>query len=222
MWNELIRFEASRLMNLPTGMGLCVPLEVQGALVRSETAGKRGADFNLVLYHQTLPRLTCTITRGHLLIILLGGQYREDILNVYCPITVSTKLLWIRLKRSKIKIVLRVNYLNWLALTKISTCQKYPVVICKYGILLNNFKSGKLRFLCWWLSIILFALLLCLGMRWNYKFVHSYRPPPPVITEQPKSTGTHFVPYERSYPNTLESLAEKVHSFYPGDTGGWV
>ncbi|CAG4941587.1 unnamed protein product [Parnassius apollo] len=45
----------------------------------------------------------------------------------------------------------------------------------------------------------------------------SYRPPPPVITEQPKSTTTHFVPYERSYPNTLESLAEKVHSFYPQD-----
>ncbi|XP_046960780.1 rho GTPase-activating protein 100F isoform X2 [Vanessa cardui] len=43
----------------------------------------------------------------------------------------------------------------------------------------------------------------------------SYRPPPPVITEQPKSSATHFVPYERSYPNTLESLAEKVHSFYP-------
>ncbi|GBP70494.1 Rho GTPase-activating protein 100F [Eumeta japonica] len=43
----------------------------------------------------------------------------------------------------------------------------------------------------------------------------SYRPPPPVITEQPKSSVTHFVPYERSYPNTLESLAEKVHSFYP-------
>ncbi|KPJ09811.1 Rho GTPase-activating protein 100F [Papilio machaon] len=47
----------------------------------------------------------------------------------------------------------------------------------------------------------------------------SYRPPPPVITEQPKSTATHFVPYERSYPNTLESLAEKVHSFYPQDSG---
>ncbi|XP_064292110.1 rho GTPase-activating protein 100F isoform X4 [Plodia interpunctella] len=47
----------------------------------------------------------------------------------------------------------------------------------------------------------------------------SYRPPPPVITEQPKSSTTHFVPYERTYPNTLESLAEKVHSLYPGDTG---
>ncbi|XP_032511039.1 rho GTPase-activating protein 100F isoform X2 [Danaus plexippus] len=50
----------------------------------------------------------------------------------------------------------------------------------------------------------------------------SYRPPPPVITEQPKSTATHFVPYERSYPNTLESLAEKVHSFYPSETGGYI
>ncbi|KAM3961607.1 LOW QUALITY PROTEIN: rho GTPase activating protein at 100F [Aphomia sociella] len=47
----------------------------------------------------------------------------------------------------------------------------------------------------------------------------SYRPPPPVITEQPKSGATHFVPYERSYPNTLESLAEKVHSLYPADSG---
>ncbi|XP_059052392.1 rho GTPase-activating protein 100F isoform X2 [Achroia grisella] len=47
----------------------------------------------------------------------------------------------------------------------------------------------------------------------------SYRPPPPVITEQPKSAATHFVPYERSYPNTLESLAEKVHSLYPADSG---
>ncbi|CAG9784899.1 unnamed protein product [Diatraea saccharalis] len=47
----------------------------------------------------------------------------------------------------------------------------------------------------------------------------SYRPPPPVITEQPKSQATHFVPYERSYPNTLESLAEKVHSLYPADSG---
>ncbi|XP_068630520.1 rho GTPase-activating protein 100F [Battus philenor] len=47
----------------------------------------------------------------------------------------------------------------------------------------------------------------------------SYRPPPPVITEQPKSQAAHFVPYERSYPNTLESLAEKVHSFYPQDSG---
>ncbi|CAG9861969.1 unnamed protein product [Phyllotreta striolata] len=40
-----------------------------------------------------------------------------------------------------------------------------------------------------------------------------YQPPPPVITEQPKSGMQHFQPYERSYPNTLESLAEKVHSF---------
>lgn len=40
-----------------------------------------------------------------------------------------------------------------------------------------------------------------------------YQPPPPVITEQPKSSMQHFQPYERSYPNTLESLAEKVHSF---------
>ncbi|KAL0840168.1 hypothetical protein ABMA28_015460 [Loxostege sticticalis] len=47
----------------------------------------------------------------------------------------------------------------------------------------------------------------------------NYRPPPPVITEQPKSSATHFVPYERSYPNTLESLAEKVHSLYPADSG---
>ncbi|KAJ8964175.1 hypothetical protein NQ317_009252, partial [Molorchus minor] len=35
----------------------------------------------------------------------------------------------------------------------------------------------------------------------------------PVITEQPKSSMQHFQPYERGYPNTLESLAEKVHSF---------
>ncbi|XP_030033652.2 rho GTPase-activating protein 100F [Manduca sexta] len=46
----------------------------------------------------------------------------------------------------------------------------------------------------------------------------SYRPPPPVITEQPKSSATHFVPYERSYPNTLDSLAEKVHSYYPPES----
>lgn len=43
---------------------------------------------------------------------------------------------------------------------------------------------------------------------WGYQ-----PPPPPVITEQPKSGQQHFQPYERSYPNTLESLAEKVHSF---------
>nr|XP_022901386.1 rho GTPase-activating protein 100F isoform X5 [Onthophagus taurus] len=40
-----------------------------------------------------------------------------------------------------------------------------------------------------------------------------YQPPPPVITEQPKSNIQHFQPYEKNYPNTLESLAEKVHSF---------
>lgn len=46
-----------------------------------------------------------------------------------------------------------------------------------------------------------------------------YKPPPPpsVITEQPK--GNHsFTPSHAYYQNagTLESLAEKVHSFYPG------
>lgn len=46
-----------------------------------------------------------------------------------------------------------------------------------------------------------------------------YKPPPPpsVITEQPK--GAHnFTPSHAYYQNagTLESLAEKVHSFYPG------
>jgi hypothetical protein len=42
---------------------------------------------------------------------------------------------------------------------------------------------------------------------WSYQ-----PPPPPVITEQPKpsSTPQHFQPYERGYPKTLESLAEKV------------
>ncbi|KAK9881700.1 hypothetical protein WA026_017219 [Henosepilachna vigintioctopunctata] len=45
------------------------------------------------------------------------------------------------------------------------------------------------------------------GSNWGYQ------PPPPVITEQPKSSMQHFQPYERNYPNTLESLAEKVHSF---------
>lgn len=45
------------------------------------------------------------------------------------------------------------------------------------------------------------------GSNWGYQ------PPPPVITEQPKSNMQHFQPYERNYPNTLESLAEKVHSF---------
>ncbi|XP_031776723.1 rho GTPase-activating protein 100F isoform X6 [Nasonia vitripennis] len=50
---------------------------------------------------------------------------------------------------------------------------------------------------------------------WSYQ-----PPPPPVITQQPKPSSTqHFQPYERGYPKTLESLAEKdftkVHSFYP-------
>lgn len=41
---------------------------------------------------------------------------------------------------------------------------------------------------------------------WSYQ-----PPPPPVITQQPKpSTTQHFQPYERGYPKTLESLAEKV------------
>ncbi|XP_014261245.1 rho GTPase-activating protein 100F-like isoform X3 [Cimex lectularius] len=43
-------------------------------------------------------------------------------------------------------------------------------------------------------------------------------PPPPVVTEQPKSH--HYQSYDKAYPKTLESLAEKVsnsvHSFYPG------
>ncbi|CAH1155850.1 unnamed protein product [Phaedon cochleariae] len=47
-----------------------------------------------------------------------------------------------------------------------------------------------------------------------------YQPPPPVVTEQPKGGGPPFRPYERGYPshpnNTLESLAEKVHSFGMG------
>ncbi|KAK2582799.1 hypothetical protein KPH14_005059 [Odynerus spinipes] len=47
---------------------------------------------------------------------------------------------------------------------------------------------------------------------WSYQ-----PPPPPVITHQPKPASTqHFQPYERGYPKTLESLAEKVHSFYTG------
>ncbi|XP_063873665.1 rho GTPase-activating protein 100F-like isoform X6 [Scylla paramamosain] len=42
-----------------------------------------------------------------------------------------------------------------------------------------------------------------------------YQPPPPVITEQPRPQHQqHFTPYERSYPKTLESLAERVHAFY--------
>lgn len=48
-----------------------------------------------------------------------------------------------------------------------------------------------------------------------------YKPPPPpsVITEQPKSHN--FAPSHAYYQNagTLESLAEKVHSFYPGGPG---
>ncbi|KAJ8688021.1 hypothetical protein QAD02_023816, partial [Eretmocerus hayati] len=45
---------------------------------------------------------------------------------------------------------------------------------------------------------------------WSYQ-----PPPPPVITQQPKPAPTqHFQPYDRAYPKTLESLAEKVHSFY--------
>ena len=43
---------------------------------------------------------------------------------------------------------------------------------------------------------------------WSYQ-----PPPPPVITHQPKPSATqHFQPYERGYPKTLESLAEKVSS----------
>ncbi|KAE8736722.1 hypothetical protein FOCC_FOCC017823, partial [Frankliniella occidentalis] len=38
----------------------------------------------------------------------------------------------------------------------------------------------------------------------------SYQPPPPVVTERDKpSAPQHFQPYERGYPKTLESLAEK-------------
>lgn len=46
----------------------------------------------------------------------------------------------------------------------------------------------------------------------------SYRPPPPVITEQPRSSivPQHFQPFDRAYPKTLESLAEKVHTFHTG------
>ncbi|XP_054276638.1 rho GTPase-activating protein 100F-like [Macrosteles quadrilineatus] len=46
---------------------------------------------------------------------------------------------------------------------------------------------------------------------WSYQ-----PPPPPVITEQPKAQ--HFQPYDKAYPKTLESLAEKVHSFYPNSS----
>lgn len=43
---------------------------------------------------------------------------------------------------------------------------------------------------------------------WTYQ-----PPPPPVITQQPKpATAQHFQPYERGYPKTLESLAEKVRN----------
>lgn len=41
------------------------------------------------------------------------------------------------------------------------------------------------------------------GNTWSYQ-----PPPPPVITEQPKAQ--HFQPYDKAYPKTLESLAEKV------------
>lgn len=49
---------------------------------------------------------------------------------------------------------------------------------------------------------------------WGYK---PPPPPPPVITEQPK-TAQHFGTYYQNAADagTLESLAEKVHSFYPG------
>ena len=44
---------------------------------------------------------------------------------------------------------------------------------------------------------------------------HLYQPPPPVITEQPRPRQPpHFYQYDRSYPKTLESLAERIHSFY--------
>ncbi|XP_052835274.1 rho GTPase-activating protein 100F isoform X5 [Drosophila gunungcola] len=51
-----------------------------------------------------------------------------------------------------------------------------------------------------------------------------YKPPPPpssVITEQP-TKGHTFAPSHAYYQNagTLESLAEKVHAFYPGQPGG--
>ncbi|XP_043067546.1 rho GTPase-activating protein 100F isoform X9 [Drosophila bipectinata] len=51
-----------------------------------------------------------------------------------------------------------------------------------------------------------------------------YKPPPPpssVITEQP-TKGHAFAPSHAYYQNagTLESLAEKVHAFYPGAPGG--
>lgn len=44
---------------------------------------------------------------------------------------------------------------------------------------------------------------------------HLYQPPPPVITEQPRQRPhPNFYQYDRSYPKTLESLAERIHSFY--------
>ena len=44
---------------------------------------------------------------------------------------------------------------------------------------------------------------------------HLYQPPPPVITEQPRQRmHPNFYQYDRSYPKTLESLAERIHSFY--------
>ena len=60
--------------------------------------------------------------------------------------------------------------------------------------------------------------------------VDSYEPPPPpphIVTEQPggggKSLVAHCHPFERTYPQTLESLAERVHPFYglqgPGSMG---
>lgn len=56
---------------------------------------------------------------------------------------------------------------------------------------------------------------------WSYQ-----PPPPPVITHQPKPSSTqHFQPYERGYPKTLESLAEKVSfafSVPSADTGSWT
>ncbi|KAA0197912.1 hypothetical protein HAZT_HAZT006162 [Hyalella azteca] len=54
---------------------------------------------------------------------------------------------------------------------------------------------------------------------------HLYHPPPPVITEQPRPRHhPNFYQYDRSYPKTLESLAERIHSFYgapntPGHQG---
>ncbi|KAK8400097.1 hypothetical protein O3P69_003057 [Scylla paramamosain] len=53
------------------------------------------------------------------------------------------------------------------------------------------------------------------GHLWGADRERYYQPPPPVITEQPRPQHQqHFTPYERSYPKTLESLAERVHAFY--------